>query len=86
MTSQGRNGPKIFMQPLLKISLMKGEIPMGTPDLVIARPRNLELGLCKSNFSGWTELQMIVMTLPNGFGSHSEQTHQASDLGYAKKK
>lgn len=54
-TSQGRNRAKIFMQPLLKISVMDGTIPTGTHILsVVTRPRNLEAGLSKSNFSGFS--------------------------------
>lgn len=54
-TSQGRNRPKVFTQPLLKISVMGGTFTMGTHILsVITRPRNLEPHLSKSNFSGFS--------------------------------
>lgn len=54
-TSQGRTRPKVFTQPLLKISVMDGTIPMGTHILwVITRPGNLEPGLSKFNFSGFS--------------------------------
>lgn len=52
-TSKGRNRPKIFTQPVLKISAMDGTIPLGTHIFsVITRLRNLEPGLSKSKCSG----------------------------------